>query len=297
MSLTLEDIAQLAGVSKATVSRVVNNYPFVRPEVRERVQRIVKEHNYSPFPTTKVAPQRTRNIGLFLPHTARAFLGDETLMEMELALAQACERGGYFASRVVDEGETKTPAERQLFYQRVIASHACEGFVVFVSSAFDPLLPELIQNSAPVVLIGQHSRFAELPSVSLKEFEAASAVSAQLIKRGRVGMLTGSLGLIPMQNRLAGYKAALNGANMAYDSSLVMEVLAGAESISQIQNWDVDGVFAATPKLAQAASRVFERSHQAKPPEIKTIDFGNGLPPLEQICHKAVKQLIELIPV
>lgn len=291
MSLTLEDIAQLAGVSKATVSRVVNNYPFVRPEVRERVQRIVKEHNYSPFPMAKVAPQRTRNIGLFLRPSAQNAFGDEAARALERALARECERGGYFLSRIMDDSEEKTPAERKAFYRRVVASHACDGFIVVVAPAFDPLLAELAQNAAPAVLIGEHARFAELPSVPLREAEAAQKAAAQLLERGRAGMLVGPLGFIPMQNRLAGYKAALKAAHADRNSFRVMEILRDEEAVSQMQDWPVEAVFAATPALAQAARRFCSGAVR----EIKTIEFGRELPALELVCQTAMKALEDKI--
>lgn len=287
MSLTLEDIAQLAGVSRATVSRVVNNYPFVRPEVRERVQRIVREHNYSPFPAAKVAPQHTRNIGLFFSAVARAFLGDEFATALTRGIARECETRGYFASAIIADGAEDARA----LYRRVLASHACDGFIGVVCSAFDPLLPQLIQNAAPAVLIGQHPRFAELPSVPLNEFEAARDVAAQLLKRGRVGFVSGPLSLIPAQNGLAGYKAAQKAANVAYDAGLVMEAPLGGEAIRRIQNWQVEGVVAATPNLAEVAKRAFRESHLAKMPEVVALD----LPPMAEICHEAVEKLMGFV--
>lgn len=270
MSLTLEDIAQLAGVSRATVSRVVNNYPFVRPEVRERVQRIVREHNYSPFPAAKMVPQRTRNIGVFLSQAAISFWGDENTRALMRSIAQECERGGYFASRIEQEGV----ADQKALYRRALASQACDGFIGVVCSAFDPLLPELIQNAAPAVLVGQHPRFAELLSVPLNEFEAARAATACLLKHGQVGVISAPLNLIPAQNCLNGYKAALKEAKIAYDSNLVIEAHASGEDwhlmIKQILNMEVDGVLATTPDLAQAAHRVFQETHPQKRPEIAT---------------------------
>lgn len=287
MSLTLEDIAQLAGVSRATVSRVVNNYPFVRPEVRERVQRIVREHNYSPFPAAKVAPQHTRNIGLFFSAAARAFFGDEFSLALTRGIAQECESRGYFASAILADGVT----DARGVFRRALASRACDGFIGVACSAFDPLLPQLIQSAAPAVLIGQHPRFAELPCAPLNEFEAARAATARLLGRGRVGFISAPLGLIPAQNSLAGYKAALKDAKIAYDSGLVMETPLSEEAIQQIQNWQVEGVVAATPKLAEMAQHAFCEGHLAKMPEVVTPD----LPPMAEICHEAVEKLMGLV--
>lgn len=53
MALTLEQIASLAGVSRSTASRVINDQPNVRPEVRERVWRVIREHGYQPNPAAR----------------------------------------------------------------------------------------------------------------------------------------------------------------------------------------------------------------------------------------------------
>src|SRR2546430_17502916 len=66
--LTIQDIAQLAGVSKASVSRVLNHHPSVSSELHERVMRIVQEHKFVPNVTaTELAGGRTRLIGVLTP--------------------------------------------------------------------------------------------------------------------------------------------------------------------------------------------------------------------------------------
>ena len=273
MALTLEDIAQLAGVSRATVSRVVNNYPFVRPEVRERVQRIVREHNYSPFPAAKLAPQPTRQIGVFLSSAAHSFLGDENTQALMGAMAQECERRGYFAACIQQDGVT----DKKTLYRRVVASQSCDGFVVVAASAYDPLLPELEMARAKVALIGAHPRFASLPSVALGEAAAARAATARLLAHGRVGFISAPLSLIPAQNCLLGYKVALKHAGVGYDSGLVVECDASGEGLREaLQKWmqmNVIGVVAATPGLLQQARQAILGADPAKAPQLALVEL------------------------
>jgi DNA-binding LacI/PurR family transcriptional regulator len=58
MPMTIEDIDALAAVSRSTVSRVLNNHPSVRPAVRDRVLRVIREHNYAPRPPPAAWPAR-----------------------------------------------------------------------------------------------------------------------------------------------------------------------------------------------------------------------------------------------
>jgi LacI family transcriptional regulator len=63
MAMTLKQIAKLAGVSRSTVSRVINKYPGVRPQTRERVLQIIQEYGYEPDPVARtLAFQRSRKI-------------------------------------------------------------------------------------------------------------------------------------------------------------------------------------------------------------------------------------------
>lgn len=65
MTLTLKQIAELAGVSRSTASRVLNDHPGVRPEVRERVLQVIHEQDYRPDPTARLlALRRTAIVGL-----------------------------------------------------------------------------------------------------------------------------------------------------------------------------------------------------------------------------------------
>ena len=75
--LTLEQIGKLAGVSRSTVSRVINNHPSVRPEVRERVLQVVAETGYYPDPAARsLASRRSGIIGLIIPRTVQNLFVD-----------------------------------------------------------------------------------------------------------------------------------------------------------------------------------------------------------------------------
>jgi len=67
-----EEIARLAGVSRSTVSRVINNYPNVPEKTRERVMKVIREYNYEPNQSARVlAGKKTNTIGLFFVHHLR----------------------------------------------------------------------------------------------------------------------------------------------------------------------------------------------------------------------------------
>src|SRR5262245_22291535 len=94
--LTIEDIARLAGVSRSTVSRVLNGQPSVRPEVRNRVKEVISEHGYIPQAAARqLVTQRTRTIGLILPDNAYHLFGNPIFALMCQGVSQVCTQRGY----------------------------------------------------------------------------------------------------------------------------------------------------------------------------------------------------------
>src|ERR1700730_440981 len=94
--LTIEDIARLAGVSRSTVSRVINGQPGVRPAVRERVQEVIAANGYAPQAAARqLVTQRTRAIGLILPDMADNIFGNPIFALMGQGVSQVCTQEGY----------------------------------------------------------------------------------------------------------------------------------------------------------------------------------------------------------
>ena len=94
--LTLEDIANLAGVSRSTVSRVVNDHPNVKDTVRQRVLEVIKDTGYQPNAAARaLASQRAFMLGLVLPRTVSSFFTDPYFPRLAQGIAQACNQYDY----------------------------------------------------------------------------------------------------------------------------------------------------------------------------------------------------------
>ena len=95
-SLTLEDIARETGVSRSTVSRVINNSPNVRDDVRRKVQEAIQRNQYHPHAAARaLASQHTSTIGLILPQTVSFFFTDPFYPHLTKGIAQACNQHDY----------------------------------------------------------------------------------------------------------------------------------------------------------------------------------------------------------
>ena len=90
-NLTLEDVAKQAGVSRSTVSRVINEHPNVRADVRKRVLEVIESTGYHPNAAARtLASQRSWTIGLVLPHSVSVFFTDPYFSHLTKGIAQAC---------------------------------------------------------------------------------------------------------------------------------------------------------------------------------------------------------------
>src|SRR5690349_14631379 len=95
-NLTLEDIARKAGVSRSTVSRVVNNDPDVRESVRKRVQEVIELTGYHPHAAAQaLASHRSWMMGLVLPRNVSSFFSDPYFPTLTQGVAQACNHHNY----------------------------------------------------------------------------------------------------------------------------------------------------------------------------------------------------------
>src|ERR1051326_5378105 len=158
MTLTIEHIASLAGVSRSTVSRVLNNHPGVRPDVRERVLQVIHEQNYVPQAAARsLASARTSTIGLLIPRSAAFSLADPYIALMIRAVSEAATQQGYFLLLAMVTADMESG-----FYDQILRGRHFDGVIMFSSDIDDPILPLLINDGGPLVLIGRHPYFTNV---------------------------------------------------------------------------------------------------------------------------------------
>ena len=109
MALTLEQVAKLAGVSRSTVSRVVNEHPSVRPEVRERVWKVIRAKDYQPHQAARtLVTRRTNAIGLIIPEAVSRLFTNPFFPQLTQGIAEVCNLRGYYLE------SHRTPTQTQL---------------------------------------------------------------------------------------------------------------------------------------------------------------------------------------
>jgi LacI family transcriptional regulator/LacI family repressor for deo operon, udp, cdd, tsx, nupC, and nupG len=216
---TIKDVAELAKVSTATVSYVLNGTGVITPETRQRVLDAVATLDYRPNHAARSLRTRSHTLGLVVP--AGAALADPALAELAAGLAEAAAEAGYFlilAAAGPDRAETALIDE-------LVRSGRVDGLVLLDPLLDDPRAAALAQRGVPLAVVGPVG--ADLPAVAAP-IDLAGGVQAAM--RHLLGLGHRRIALIALPSDLAeseqtfeGYSAALDTAGIALDPLLIVE--------------------------------------------------------------------------
>lgn len=211
----------MAEVSRSTVSRVINNHPNVRPQVRERVLQVIREHDYAPNAAARsLASARSRVISVLIPRSAAQIFADPFFPTIIQGISESSAANGYFLMLAM-----LTPELEQGFYNQVLRGRYVDGLIMLSHDIDDPLLPQLLRDPTPLVLIGRHPYLSGLAWVDVENRDGARQATAHLIKLGhrRIATVTGPLMMTAGLDRRDGYKQALVEAGIPIEPELIVE--------------------------------------------------------------------------
>lgn len=311
-NLTLEDIAKQAGVSRSTVSRVVNDYPNVSEEVRTRVLDVIQIAGYHPNAAARtLASQHSWTIGLILPLSISFFFTDPFYPHLTKGIAQACNQYDYtLALFLVD-----TKEDEKKIFPRVARHGFLDGVLVQSGQHGDQLIiGHLIDAKIPLVVIGRPFRSDNVSYIDIDNINASYNAVSHLIRLGfkRIGTITGPINSTVGIDRKAGFMKAMTERNVNIDEKLIAEgdftEGGGYYSMKQLLPAKPDAIFAASDTMAIGAMRAAREAGLRIPDDIAFIGFDD-LPiatfsdiklttvrqPVLQLGSKAVEILIDMI--
>ncbi len=309
--LTLEQIAKLSGVSRSTVSRVVNDHPSVKPEVRRRVMEVIAETGYHPDPAARsLAIQRSGIIGLVIPRVVQSLFTDPYYPRLMQGIAQACNANDYILSLFLFHTED----EEQKLYPRVLRTQLVDGVIVIGSQVDGPLIPQLIKNQVPFVMVGRPNDMAEVSFVDADNVIGAYTATNHLIRLDcqRIATITGPLNTTVGLDRRQGYLDALNDRGRSIDDSLIVEgdftELGGYTAMQQLLLHRPDAVFVASDTMAFGALRALRETALSVPDDVAVVGFDD-LPtaafsdpplttirqPIRRVGAQAVEILVDIL--
>ncbi|MGW6269664.1 LacI family DNA-binding transcriptional regulator [Streptomyces sp. NPDC055060] len=285
--VTLEDVARTAGVSRATVSRVVNGAPTVDPELRRKVEEAVEATGYVPNQAARsLVTQRTDSIALVVsererrqveaPFVGRMFTDPHFGRVVGGLLDVLRPAGVQMVLMLVDDD-----ASRGQFLSYLRQGHV-DGTVLVSSHASDPLPRLLAETGLPAVLAGRPAQAVPLPYVEVDQRVGARMAVDRLVSGGRrrIGGVAGPQDMPAAQERLEGFRAAL-AAHGITDAPWVeadFTRVGGAEATARLlaEHPDLDGVFVASDLMAQGALQTLLRAGRRLPRDVAVVGFDDS---------------------
>jgi LacI family transcriptional regulator len=276
--LTLEDIAKQAGVSRSTVSRVINNHPSVRDSVRERVLKVIQSTGYHPNAAARsLASQRSWMIGLVLPRSVSSFFSDPYFPRLTQGVAQACNQYNYTLGLFL----ISTKQDEEKILPRLSRKGSLDGVLVQSGQIGDQLIERLIDSDVPVVIAGRPFQTDDISYIDVDNDNGAYTAVSHLIRFGRkrIGTITGPMSNTPGIDRRDGYVRALLDRGQNIDKSLIVEgdftEEGGYYAMQQLLSTRPDAVFAASDMMAVGAMRAIREAGHCIPDDIALVGFDD----------------------
>lgn len=288
-SPTIYDVAEKAGVSIATVSKVINNTGRISDKTRKKVLSVMDELNYYPsVVASALTGKRTHTIGLLLPNLANPFYA-----ELARNMEDRADELGY--SLVICSTDYKEEKEQK--YVSLLIRKRVDGFII--TSGFNnvDLVQELLDHKIPVTLIAYNIARESLNTVSVDDYTGGYQATAHLAELGhkRIAVITEQVQ--SSADRIRGYKTALNDFELLHDDNLFSEAQAtvenGEKEAEKLLNLEdpPTAIFAFNDILAIGAMEAVHKRGLSVPKDISIIGFDNTI--LAKYCYPALTTMAQ----
>ena len=306
---TIRDIADLAGVSIATVSRVLNDRPDVAPGTRENVLQVVREHGFSTNRGARgLSSGRTGMVGLTLPRVADAYFGPmlsgaaEALYERDMRIVLA---------------PTLHDHDREVSLLERLMRGTTDGAILMLPEESAEELRMLQRQGFPCVVVDPREAPPEgIACVAAMHATGAKEATEHLLGLGhrRIGAIAGAPGWYATEERLLGFRAALAGAGILLDPELVVYSdwliptgMAAADKLLSLPD-PPTAIFGFNDNVAIGALHAAHKRGLSVPDDLSVVGFDDTEPalivtpqltsirqPLAEMGRMGVSLLVRLI--
>ena len=271
--VTISEVAERAGVSIATVSRVVNGSNKVDPQLAERVRAAIASLNYQPNRVARaLAGSRSVLLGLLVTDIQNPFF-----IDLMRGVEEVSQQNGYL---LVICNTTEDP-QKEKQYIEILATEQVAGVIIVPSRERLEALTMLKTRHIPVITVDRRVHDRTIDAVLINNVQAAKEGVTHLISNGyqRIGIITGLKSATTANDRLLGYRQALQEAGIAHDLALEQRgpfnEETGEHAVQQLLQCDppVEAILTANNRITVGALRALQAHQKRVPEDIALVGF------------------------
>ncbi|KQZ85309.1 LacI family transcriptional regulator [Microbacterium sp. Root166] len=294
---TVKDVATEAGVSRGTVSRVLNGQPYVSDEARAAIDAAIAKVGFVPNRAARsLVMQSSQAIGLIVHEPHSLFVEDPNIGSILLGANAALSEADYQLSFLI--ADSTRDIER---LARYLSGGLIDGVIIVSARVGDPITRAVANLDLPAAFVGHPGDIGEAAYVAIDNHGAAREITTRLAATGRrrIGMIASALDRDSGSDRLAGFTEALGA---GFDPDLVERVplysysdgQAGMRALLE-RAPDIDGVFASSDAVAAGAMDVLQAAGKVIPRDVGVVGFDDSSwalrcdPPLSTVHQPATE--------
>ena len=295
---TVKDVATEAGVSRGTVSRVLNGQPYVSDEAREAIEAAIAKVGFVPNRAARsLVMQSSQAIGLIVHEPHSLFVEDPNIGSILLGANAALSEADYQLTFMI--ADTTRDIER---LARYLSGGLIDGVIIVSARVGDPITRAVADLGLPAAFVGHPRDIGDAAFVAIDNRGAAREITNRLAATGRrrIGMIASALDRDSGSDRLAGFVDALGN---RFDPQLVERVPLysysdGQEGMRALLERapDIDGVFASSDAVAAGAMDVLQSAGRVVPDDVGVVGFDDSSwalrcdPPLSTV-HQPIRDM------
>lgn len=294
MKATIKDVAKIAGVSLATVSRVINNKTkgSMSEKTKQKVLRAIQQLDYTPDTRAQsLRGIKTGLIGVVIPEASSSYY-----QELSHAIMNVCYKQGFGVLTCSSENDVR----RELFYIDFLQGQKVDGIIIISERLKAQKVNDLIRKEIPIVLLDEDIPGTEAPAVVTDYYKGASKAVQYLIDLGhrKIAFIKGRMTTPSTKKRLEGYVDMLRKNNLRVDNILIKQgdfsYKSGYEATKQLLKDCGDAftaIFCSCDLMAFGAIQCIRDIGKCVPSDYSVVGFDNtyystiSVPPLTTVAQ------------
>lgn len=275
-NITIYDVAREANVSMATVSRVVNGNPNVKPTTRKKVMEVIDRLGYRPNAVARgLASKKTTTVGVIIPDISSMIFAE---------LARGIEDIATMYNYNIILSNSDQNMDKELRLLNTMLGKQVDGIVFMSGNITEEHISEFEKSPVPIVLAGAMEETGRIPSVNIDHEQAVYDAINTFIEQGhkKIAMLIGPLHEpVNSERKMAGYKRALSEAGIEFNEDFVQEgdytYDSGIEAFEKFLELDIkpSAVFVASDEMALGVVHGAEDKGYTIPDDFEVITSEN----------------------